>query len=214
MKIKLLLITLLSSLALFGMDDQHKNACTAFEPTTHIIESFNMIDHLSEFTELFLKEKETLIRRENFDLTKMLFHDSVNYDDETTHGSLKLFVLRDYEKEQAKMTLRAFVGYTISNGGKTYRGDFLAVKKEDRHKHYAQYLVRYGLEQAISAGATDMWLSTRKENLQAQMLYKKVAAQYPQYELVIAPEETRFTNNPRAIEEVLIFNLKSKSYQP
>lgn len=210
MKTKLTLFTLFSIITLFAMDE-HQNARTVSVAATHVIEPFNMLDHLTKFTDLFLKEKETLVRRPNFDLNKMLFHDSINYDDETTHGSLKLFVLRDREKEEAEMTLRAFVGYTILNGGKTYRGDLLAVRLEDRHKHYAQYLVRYGLEQAISAGATDMWLSTRKENVPAQMVYKKVATQYPQYELAIEPGETRFPNNPRAIEEVLVFNLKPKT---
>ncbi len=108
------------------------------------------------------------------------------------------------------MTLRAFVGYTVSKDGKTYQGNLLAVKKEDRHKHYAQYLVRHGLEQAISAGATDMWLSTHKENKAAQAVYKQVADQYPQYELVIEPGATRFPNNPLAVQEVLAFTLKRR----
>jgi ribosomal protein S18 acetylase RimI-like enzyme len=215
MKNTLILVTLFSIVSLSAMDDgQQKNACTAFEPTTHIIESFNMVDHLTEFTELFLKLKETLIRRENFDLTKMLFHDSINYDDEATHGSLKLFVLRDREKEEAKMTLRAFVGYTVSKDGKSYQGNLLAVKEEDRRKHYAHYLVRYGLEKAISAGADDMWLSTNKENKAAQAVYKQVADKYPQYELVVEPGATRFPNKPLAVQEVLVFNLKPKSQQP
>lgn len=210
MKNTLVLMALFSIASLSAMEDQHKNACVAMEPTTHVIEPFNMMDHLSEFTDLFLKEKETLVRRPGFDLNKMLFHDSINYDDESTHGTLKLFVLRDLEREQAKMTLRAFVGYTVSKDGKTYQGNLLAVKKEDRHKHYAQYLVRHGLEQAISAGATDMWLSTHKENKAAQAVYKQVADQYPQYELVIEPGATRFPNNPLAVQEVLAFTLKRR----
>ncbi len=215
MKNQLLLITILSIASLSAMNDEHqKNACIAFEPATHVIEPFNMSDHLSEFTELFMKEKQTLVRREPFDVSKMLFHDSVNYDDENSHGSLKLFVLRDHEKESARMTLRAFIGYTVSNGGKTYQGNLLAVKEEDRHKNYAHYLVRHGLEHAIAAGATDMWCVTHKENKAAQAVYEKVASKYPQFELVRESGATRFPNNQRAIEEVVVFSLKPKSSQP
>ncbi len=210
-----LLLLLVIAPSLSAMDGKDQNACTAMSPATHVIESFSMIDHFSEFTQLFLEEKDTLVRRPNFDVAKMLFHDSINYDKEETHGSLKLIVLRDYDKEQAKMTLRAFVGYTVSQDGKSFQGNLLAVKKEDRHKHYAEYLVRHGVEKAISAGATDMWLSTRNENIEAKAVYKAVVQKYPQYELVIEPAETRFPGNEIAIKEgVLIFNLRPKSQQP
>ncbi len=72
MKNTLVLMALFSIASLSAMEDQHKNACVAMEPTTHVIEPFNMMDHLSEFTDLFLKEKETLVRRPGFDLNKML----------------------------------------------------------------------------------------------------------------------------------------------
>lgn len=233
MKHKILLMSLLLVAKLSGMDGEHQqDACTYFEPATHMIASFNYANDASELIELFLANQKTLVTRENFDIRSMLFHNSIDYTDERTRDSLEILVLRDLEEGTNRMTLRGFAAYTVSKDRKTFKGELLAVKKEDCHtkKYYGTYLVCHGIDRAHAEGATTIWLSTLRTNVQAQALYENVARRrYPHYtleektyleklqELGLPISETlkKSAEDPESsVAQAIAFTLKRKSQQP
>lgn len=213
MNTKLALLALLSIASLNAMDDGHKNACIALEPSNHRILPFDDERDTTEFLDLFNEERTTLVRRPHFSVDDMLFHNSIDYTNEATHGSLVIRVLRALNTEN-KMRLCGFVAYTVSADKKSYKGELLAVKKEDRKKDYAEFLVRHGVDEALAAGATNMWLTTLRTNEAAKATYKKIAAKYPNYELVEEPynEKLKSLGLPENVHgtEAIALTLKLK----
>ena len=87
----------------------------------------------------------------------------------------------------------------------------MAVKKEDQGKGYAKHLIRHGIEEVLANGAERLWTMTRKVNVPAQTLYKKIAANYPQLELEIKEANAVLVNNP-AVTDALVFELRVKEH--
>lgn len=201
------------SIALLYLFDFHlnamENACIAFEPSRHIISRFDDQRDTQEFLALINMHREVLIRRPDFSVDDMLRTKSITPDKSETYGSLLINVLRAPCDNSGLLELKAFAAYAMTDS-KTAQAYLLAVKKEDQGKGYAQCLVRHGIEEVLASGAARLWTMTRKVNVPAQRLYKKIAASYPQLELDIKEASAVIVNNP-AVTDAIVFELRVKN---
>jgi ribosomal protein S18 acetylase RimI-like enzyme len=201
----MVILVLLASLNAYAMERGAASACTVFTPAIFEILPFNDQRDTQEFLDLANANREVLLLPDGRSLDDILFYKSITPEDIKTHDSLIIKVLR--APATRKTELKGFAAYTMVDAT-TMRGCLLAVKKDAQRKHYAQYLMRHGIDDALEKNATKLWAPVSKFNLATQILYRKVAALYPNLKLDVKEATEVLKDDSERVGNELVFELE------